>query len=113
MHHFVGQKHKHARQKRSLKTKAPRPNGPYVRALDKITFIAGIVGPITVFPQVYQIFTTHNAGGVSTIAWLLIFIVTLPWIFYGIAHREPAIIWSTILWEIMNALVFIGAVLYS
>lgn len=91
---------------------APR-HTPYVKILDKLTFVAGIVGPLTVLPQIYEIFSTQDASGVSLTTWVLIFIVTLPWVFYGFAHRDRSIIVSFILWEVVNAMVAIGVILYG
>ncbi len=106
--HYLGLRHKHERtiaHKKHNKTS-------YKIWLDKVTFVAGIVGPFTVLPQIYSIFTTKSAAGVSLLTWALIFIVTFPWILYGIAHREKSIIVSFILWEIANLLVVIGVLLY-
>ena len=80
--------------------------------LDHITFVVGIIGPFTVVPQIYTIFVNHSTDGVSLISWALIFTVTLPWVFYGLAHRDRSIIVSFTLWEIMNALVVLGILLY-
>ena len=44
--------------------------------------------------------------------WLLIFIVTLPWIFYGIAHKDKSIIVSFSLWEVVNLAVVVGVIIY-
>ena len=84
----------------------------YTKFLDKLTFVVGVIGPFTVMPQIYAIFSTHSASGVSLATWSLIFIVTFPWILYGMAHREKNIIISFILWEIMNLSVVIGVLLY-
>ena len=111
MHH-LGMKHKHQREAGTV-TSPAKESSLWIRALDKTTFVAGILGPFTVVPQAWEIFTTHQAGGVSAIAWLLLFIVTLPWVFYGFAHKDKTIIASFILWEIMNLVVFVGAVMYG
>jgi len=106
--HYLGMRHKYERQthfKRSAKS-------PYTFFLDKLTFVAGVIGPFTVIPQIYSIFSTHSTNGVSLATWLLIFIVTFPWILYGIAHKEKSIIASFILWEIANFLVVIGVFIY-
>ena len=107
MHH-LGMRHKHERRIGLKKT----PQSRYIVFLDKLTFIAGVVGPFTVVPQIYTIFSTHSAQGVSLSTWALIFVVTLPWVFYGIAHKERSIIVSFILWEVANLLVVIGVLLY-
>ncbi len=107
--HYLGMRHKYERQQGIKKTSKSR----YVTLLDKTTFVAGVIGPFTVLPQIYGIFSTHSAKGVSLATWLLIFIVTLPWVFYGFAHREKSIIASFILWEVANAAVVIGVLMYG
>lgn len=106
--HYPGMRHKHERLIEPRKWHKT----PYKVFLDKVTFVAGVVGPFTVLPQIYSIFTNHSAKGVSLATWLLIFIVTLPWVFYGFAHKERSIIVSFILWEVANGLVVIGILLY-
>lgn len=81
--------------------------------LDKLTFVVGIIGPFTVLPQIYSIFSTKSASGVSLTTWLLIFIVTFPWILYGVAHKDKSIIVSFILWEVVNLTVVTGVVMYG
>ncbi len=45
--------------------------------------------------------------------WALIFVVTFPWILYGIAHKDKSIIVSFILWEVVNLAVVVGVLMYS
>jgi uncharacterized protein with PQ loop repeat len=106
--HYLGLRHKHERQL----AKAERHKSPYVVFLDKLTFVAGIVGPFTVLPQIYSIFATKSAAGVSLATWALIFIATFPWILYGIAHKDKSIIVSFTLWEVVNLAVVVGVILY-
>ncbi len=118
MHIHLGLKHKNVRKEhralaRNNKTVAMSERSRYFVALDHITFVAGIVGPFTVIPQVYEIFSTHQAGSVSATSWILMTIVTFPWIFYGIAHKDKAIIVSFILWEVVNVMVVVGALMYG
>src|ERR1700688_4365969 len=60
-----------------------------LRALDVVVYIAGILGPLATLPQVLQIYTTHNASGISLATWSLYALFDLPWIIYAIVHREP------------------------
>ncbi|HEV2354416.1 MAG TPA: PQ-loop domain-containing transporter [Puia sp.] len=105
--HYLGLRHKRERAVRREKS------SPYKVFLDKLTFIAGVIGPFTVLPQIYSIFTTRSAAGVSLVTWALMFIVTFPWILYGLAHKDKAIISSFILWEVVNLTVVIGVLLYG
>lgn len=107
--YYLGLRHKYERQQGLKKD----PQSPYIAFLDKLTFIVGVIGPFTVLPQIYSIFSTKSAAGVSLVTWTLIFIVTFPWILYGVAHKEKNIIVSFILWEVVNLTVVIGVLLYG
>ena len=107
--HYLGLRHKHERQI----AKEDRHKTRYKVFLDKLTFVAGVIGPFTVLPQIYSIFVTKSATGVSLETWALIFIVTFPWILYGIAHKDKSIIVSFTLWEIVNLAVVVGVILYK
>jgi uncharacterized protein with PQ loop repeat len=109
MINYLGLRHKYERRQGYIKQKKT----PYIVFLDKLTFIVGVIGPFTVLPQTYVIFSTKSAAGVSLTTWLLIFIVTFPWILYGLAHKEKNIIVSFILWEIVNLSVVVGVLLYG
>jgi uncharacterized protein with PQ loop repeat len=108
MHH-LGMRHKSERR-RKLK---PQRKSAYITFLDKLTFVAGVIGPFTVLPQIYSIFSTRSAAGVSLVTWTLIFVVTFPWILYGMAHKDKSIIVSFFLWEVANLTVVIGVLLYG
>ncbi len=107
--HYLGLRHKNERSRLNKKDK----DTSYIKFLDKLTFVAGVVGPFTVLPQIYSIFTSHSAKGVSLATWALIFIVTFPWILYGVAHKDKSIIVSFTLWEVVNLAVVVGVVIYG
>lgn len=107
--HYLGLRHKLERKQGVKKQR----HSKYIVFLDKLTFIAGVIGPFTVLPQIYTIFKTQSAAGVSLTTWLLMFIVTFPWILYGMAHKDKSIIVSFILWEVVNLAVVIGVFIYS
>lgn len=115
MHIHLGLKHKSIRKELAAQglPSVPKDANPrYIHFLDRLTFFAGVVGPFTVLPQIYQIFSTQSAADVSLVSWSLIFIVTFPWIFYGVAHKDRSIIVSFILWEVANAAVVLGILIY-
>lgn len=106
--HFLGFKHKQAR-----KGARQVQNSAYLRFLDKLTHVIGIFGPLTVLPQVVLIYSTQSAEGVSLTTWLAIFLMTLPWILYGLAHKARMVTFSFALWAVFDLLVVIGIVLYG
>ncbi len=90
----------------------PHPNF-WIRLLDRVTVAAGIIGPLMVLPQIVKIYSTHSAAGVSALSWLAFTLVDIPFIAYGIVHKDKPIISTYICWFIANAIVAVGAVLYG
>lgn len=107
--HYLGLRHKHERSAAHRK----ESKSGYLAFLDRLTFVAGVVGPFTVLPQIYSIFHTHSANGVSLSTWALIFVVTFPWILYGMAHKDKSIMVSFTLWEVVNLAVVAGVLIYG
>lgn len=85
----------------------------WLRVLDKTVLVVGTVGPLMTLPQILLIYTTHNATGVSPISWGAWAMLDLPWVIYGLAHRDIAIMLTYTLWCVMNITVCVGAVLYG
>lgn len=106
--HQLGMRHKFERKH----SKSKQPKSRYLVFLDKLTFVVGVIGPFTVLPQIYTIYSSHSAAGVSALTWALIFVVTFPWILYGVAHKEKSIIVSFSLWEVVNLAVVVGVLMY-
>ena len=100
-------KHKHKNQP------APRGVSKFWKLfLDRVTLVAGILGPIMVIPQIYQIFSTHEAHGVSVLSWFAFAVLDIPFIAYGMLHKDRPIVTTYALFCIANTMVAIGAVLY-
>ena len=81
----------------------------FLRVLDRVVLVVGIVGPLTCIPQGLKIYLTQDATGVSVVAWALPGLFNIPWIMYGFLHKERPIVVTYTLWFVMNTLVVIGA----
>lgn len=102
------------RRKRGARNLEPFPSARMsVQLLDHIAIAAGIIGPIMTLPQVYQIFALQNAAGVSAVSWGAFAILDIPFILYGVVHRDRLIIVTYILWIVMNTAVAAGAIIYN
>jgi uncharacterized protein with PQ loop repeat len=107
------QHHPHLRKRASSKKLQPYPH-PFFsyRLLDRATYVVAFLGPISTLPQLYTIFVNHTAAGVSPISWGLYTIFNFVWLTYGIVHKEKLILFNSVLWIIIDALVTIGALIY-
>jgi uncharacterized protein with PQ loop repeat len=103
-HHF------HSRTHHSAQSTA-KPSF-WVIFLEKITIVAGVIGPLMVLPQIYKIYSSHDASGVSTLSWFAFGVLDIPFIIYGAVHKDTPIILTYTLWFIANFGVAIGAIIY-
>jgi uncharacterized protein with PQ loop repeat len=89
----------------------PHPN-KWIKFLDRFLIVVAVVGPLMAIPQVFQIFAYKDATGVSALSFSLFTLFDVPWIFYGLIHKDKPIIFAYSLWFIINAVIVVGAVLY-
>lgn len=80
--------------------------------LDAVVYVVGIVGPIMIIPQIWLIYSTHDASGIAPLTWFAWAIADIPWVLYGVVHKELPISLTYLLWCIGNLAVAIGALLY-
>lgn len=105
--------HLHKRKRASGRALHPFPaSSRMLRFLDKVVYAAGIIAIIMMLPQLKLIYVEKNAGGLAPITWIMLAVLNIPWIIYGVVHKERPIILVYILWLIVNTLVFIGSVIY-
>ncbi|MDD3481008.1 MAG: PQ-loop domain-containing transporter [Patescibacteria group bacterium] len=79
---------------------------------DRFVLIVSIFGPVTTLPQIYDIFSTQSAVGVSALTWILYTTLCLIWLTYGVIHKLKPVIVSNTLWVTLQSLIIIGAVIY-
>ncbi len=105
-------RHLHLR-KRITKNLEPYPARTALkRLLDKIVYGVGIIGPVMTIPQILLIYGGRDASGVAPESWFMWALLDIPWILYGLAHKEWPIVVTYTLWFVCNTVVFVGAILY-
>ena len=106
LHHL----HKRKRIHKKLE-KYPHPN-PWIRFLDNFLLVVAVIGPMANIPQIIKIFTLKTSIGVATLTFTLMAIFNIPWIIYGIVHKEKPIVIAYVLWLITNLIVVAGTFIY-
>lgn len=81
--------------------------------IDQLTYVAAVIEPIITFPQVYAIWVGKDATGVSISSWLGYWILGIIWLYYGLVHRDKAIIIYQVLYTVLGILIVIGATMYG
>ncbi len=106
VHHI----HKRHRKHKKLE-KFPHPNR-WIAFLDGFLLAIAVIGPLSNIPQIAKIFYLKNSLGVSIVTFSLLALFNIPWIVYGIVHKEKPIVIAYILWLITNSIVVIGILIY-
>lgn len=95
------------------------PYHPHVKTKKKKTSLINIAfsiiaaaSPLITVPQVYVIYTSHQADGISLLSWSGYVVASACWLFYGIYHKEQPIVLNSIVGGFLSVLVVIGAILY-
>ena len=103
VHHHI-----HKRKRIHLKKQTyPHPD-KYIHILDDTCLIFAFIMPLTTIPQVYNIYWLKQVEGVSLVMWVAYTIGVVPFLLYGLAHKEKPLIVSNSLWLIMQTVIVVG-----
>jgi uncharacterized protein with PQ loop repeat len=84
--------HLHLRKRIHQKKQAYPNKSRFIRSIDHVAYVAGILVPAFTIPQLLEIWIHKEAGGVSLLTWSSYLLFSLFWTVYGIVHREKPII---------------------
>lgn len=102
-HHHTAKKHRVMVVKKASNT----------HVVDRLTYGIAILEPLITLPQVYAIWNTKDASGVSISSWAGYWIFGIIWLWYGIVHKDKAIITYNSLYLGLECLIVIGAIMYG
>jgi uncharacterized protein with PQ loop repeat len=77
-----------------------------------IAFVVAVIQPLTVLPQVIQIFSHHSAAQVSLLTWALLTFFNAANLIYGLIFEIKPLILGNALWVIVDAIVVVGILIY-
>jgi len=101
------------KRKRFHKDLEPYPHPiKWKRYLDKLIYVAGILGPILTIPQIFILFSTKSAEGISLISWASYLIGSIVFFFYAIVHKTKPLILIYCFWIFVHIIMVIGIILY-
>lgn len=105
--------HVHKRKRVHLhKQKFPHPN-KWVRRLDRFLLVVAVIGPLVSLPQLVQVWFRQDVSGVSIITWSAFALGAIPWVAYGIVHKEKPIVVSYCIWFILAVLIVAGVLFHG
>lgn len=81
--------------------------------LDRVIYIASFAGPMTALPQIYQIFSTQSAAGVSIWGWVMGLGFSAIWITYALFYGLKPILVAQSLWIMVDVSIITGILMYN
>lgn len=112
MHSHTTQHHIHKRKRiHSQKQTYPHPDKK-IKFLDNLCLVFSVLMPATTIPQIWAIYMYQNVSGISLSMWVLYSIGVIPFLIYGIVHKEKPLIILNILWLIAQITVIVGILLF-
>jgi uncharacterized protein with PQ loop repeat len=105
--------HLHVRKRIHVEhQKYPHPN-KFVRRIDQLICFVSIVFPLTLVPQIVDIFVSKNVAALSLTTWILSLVLGIPMLIYAFVHKIKPIIIMNILWIIMYCIIIAGILIYT
>lgn len=84
-----------------------------LKAVDRAMDAVVVIHPMTALPQVWHIYSAHDAEGVSLLTWILFMLIGLVFLAYGVLHGAKPLIRLQVLWFIVDAAIVAGILLYG
>lgn len=89
-----------------------KTNRTQKREVLAVAYVVAFIQPLTVIPQIIQIFSNHSAGQVSLLTWMLLILFNTVNFVYGAVYNIKPLIINNLLWIIVDTLVVFGILLY-
>lgn len=80
--------------------------------IDIAMSVIAIVSPLTIIPQIVQVFQTHDVEGVSFSTWIFSAITSFTWVIYGLHHKDKPIIFNSVMGTVFCSAIALGVIIY-
>jgi uncharacterized protein with PQ loop repeat len=98
---------------------APNPASPAKEGAQSKTLFSRLLGAMSIFtmlmtvPQVWTIWVSHQAAGVSVVSWSAYLLSAVLWFWYGLQKGDKNIYLPCVGWVGLDVAVIIGATVYA
>ncbi|OGD83085.1 hypothetical protein A2572_04980 [Candidatus Collierbacteria bacterium RIFOXYD1_FULL_40_9] len=75
--------------------------------------LIAIISPLSMTPQVYQVYLHKNVTGISLSTWLLSAATSIIWLAYGFHRKDKPIIFNSTMGGILCTAIAAGVFLYK
>ena len=84
-----------------------------LQTIDKLMYVVSFLYPLTVAPQVYKVYSTHDVQSLAIASWLLYVIFQLICVAYAVQRRLLPLIIEGVFWLFYYLSIVIAIIAYS
>ena len=84
----------------------------FAKFIDKTVLLTAFLAPLIEIPQLLEIYINKSSANVSLLTWSFFVLFGIPWLIYGIIHKEKPIIVLYALWILIDSLIVVGILIY-
>lgn len=88
-------------------------NKSYRKLVSYMMYITAFAMPLTVMPQIIQIYTTKVVTGISLSSWVMYLLFGIVPLIYGISEKIKPLIITNILWIVVDIAIIVGIIKYG
>jgi len=83
------------------------------RFIDKAAYVVGVLFPLSTLPQVNQLYTSHDASGLSLITWIMYTLLTGLFLIYALVDNIKPLALTQFVWLFVDAAMVVGILMYQ
>ena len=97
----------------------PNPTTPAIHASAPQGLIKRLLGSLSIctmvmtVPQVFIIWVSHRAAGISMLSWGAYLVSAVVWLWYGLQRHDKNIYLPCIGWIMLDSAVIVGTLIYG
>lgn len=83
------------------------------RLISRICSVCAVLMPLTTLPQIYLLYSTKNASGLSLLMWVLYTVGCIPFLLFGYLYRHRQLVVLNSLWLVVQVVMIAGILMYK
>jgi uncharacterized protein with PQ loop repeat len=83
-----------------------------LKGLDRWALIIGTIQPLMTIPQIWSVYSAHDASQISVITWMSYNIASIVLLLYGLKHKLLPIVVAQTLWLIVQTILVIATIIF-
>ena len=81
--------------------------------MDNFLLFIAVLGPLVIIPQIVKVYFRQEVAGLSIWTWGLLTVGAIPWVIYGLVHKEKPIVISYGLWFLAYLSIIVGIFIFG